>query len=75
MDPKDIARDSSGTRCVASFLVEVAEKIPLVMLPSISVLMCHLDEEVKEYWYTIIGYCISNRPFAHFKLDSKIRCF
>lgn len=45
MDPKDIARDSSGTRCVASFLVEVAEKIPLVMLPSISVLMCHLDEE------------------------------
>jgi condensin complex subunit 1 len=39
MDPKDIARDSSGTRCVASFLVEVAEKIPLVMLPSISVLM------------------------------------
>jgi condensin complex subunit 1 len=49
MDPKDIARDSSGTRCVASFLVEVAEKIPLVMLPSISVLMCHLDEEVKEY--------------------------
>ncbi|CAG2242406.1 CAPD2 [Mytilus edulis] len=45
-DPKDIARDPSGTRCISAFLVEVAEKIPLVMLPSISVLMCHLDEEV-----------------------------
>ncbi|XP_071146803.1 condensin complex subunit 1-like [Mytilus edulis] len=45
LDPKDIARDPSGTRCISAFLVEVAEKIPLVMLPSISVLMCHLDEE------------------------------
>ncbi|CAG2188708.1 CAPD2 [Mytilus edulis] len=45
LDPKESLRDPSGTRCISAFLVEVAEKIPLVMLPSISVLMCHLDEE------------------------------
>ena len=46
MDPGDLARDNSGTRAYAAFLVEIAEKIPAVMLPSISVLLCHLDAEV-----------------------------
>ena len=46
MDPQDLARDNSGTRAYAGFLVEVSEKIPAVMLPSISVLLCHLDGEV-----------------------------
>ncbi|XP_072035794.1 LOW QUALITY PROTEIN: condensin complex subunit 1-like [Amphiura filiformis] len=45
MDPQDLARDNSGTRAYAAFLVEVAEKIPAVILPSISVLLCHLDGE------------------------------
>ncbi|XP_033119867.1 condensin complex subunit 1-like isoform X2 [Anneissia japonica] len=45
MDPKDLARDNSGTRSYAAFLVELAERIPTIMLPSISVLLCHLDGE------------------------------
>ena len=46
MDGKDLARDSSGTRAYAGFLVELAERIPMLMLPTISVLISHLDEEV-----------------------------
>ena len=46
IDPQDFARDTSGTRSYALFLVELAEKVPAVMLASISVLVCHLDEEV-----------------------------
>ena len=45
-DPKDLARDNSGTRSFSTFLVEVAEKVPSVMLTNISVLMCHLEGEV-----------------------------
>ncbi|XP_071944380.1 condensin complex subunit 1-like [Antedon mediterranea] len=45
MDPKDLARDNSGTRSCAAFLVELAERIPAIMLPSMSVLLCHLDGE------------------------------
>ena len=48
MDPQDLARDNSGTRAYATFLVEIAEKVPAVMLPSISVLLCHLDGEVSD---------------------------
>ncbi|XP_022111340.1 condensin complex subunit 1-like isoform X2 [Acanthaster planci] len=45
LDPRDLARDNSGTRSYAAFLVELAEKIPGLMLPSISLLLCHLDGE------------------------------
>ncbi|XP_077998535.1 condensin complex subunit 1-like [Glandiceps talaboti] len=45
MDPKDLARDNSGTKAYAAFLVELSERIPAAMLPNISVLLCHLDEE------------------------------
>ena len=46
MDARDLTRDSSGTRAYSSFLVELAERIPEVMLPSISVLLGLLDGEV-----------------------------
>ncbi len=46
MDPRDLARDTSGTRAYAAFLVELAEKIPAVMMPHISVLLALLDGEV-----------------------------
>ncbi|XP_070560344.1 condensin complex subunit 1-like [Ptychodera flava] len=45
IDPKDLARDNSGTKAYAAFLVEMSERIPAEMLPNISVLICHLDEE------------------------------
>ncbi|XP_055958438.1 condensin complex subunit 1 isoform X2 [Patella vulgata] len=45
MDTRDVVKDSSGTRVLAQFLVELAQQLPAVMLPSISVLVCHLDGE------------------------------
>ena len=46
MDPRDLARDSSGTKAYADFLVELASRVPTLIVPSISLLMCHLDGEV-----------------------------
>ncbi|XP_071110071.1 condensin complex subunit 1-like [Haliotis cracherodii] len=43
IDSQDLSRDTSGTRAYSLFLVELAERVPAVMLPNISVLLCHLD--------------------------------
>ena len=45
---KDLSRDTSGTRAYSAFLVELAEKVPAVMMPSISVLLALLDGEVSQ---------------------------
>ncbi|EDO34797.1 predicted protein, partial [Nematostella vectensis] len=45
MDPKDLARDTSGTRAYADFIVDLASRVPTLVLQSISMLMCHLDGE------------------------------
>ena len=50
MDPRDLARDTSGTRAYADFLVELAGRVPTQIIPNISVLLCHLNGEVK-YMY------------------------
>lgn len=47
MDPRDLARDTSGTRAYADFLVELAGRVPSQIIPNISVLLCHLDGEVQ----------------------------
>ena len=47
MDPRDLARDTSGTRAYADFLVELAGQVPSQIIPNISVLLCHLDGEVR----------------------------
>lgn len=46
-DPRDLALDTSGTRCFAAFLVEVAQLVPGAVLPTISVLLPHLSGEVR----------------------------
>lgn len=46
MDPRDLSRDTSGTRAYADFLVELAGRVPSQIIPNISVLLCHLDGEV-----------------------------
>ena len=48
MDPRDLARDTSGTRAYAAFLVELAERSPAAMLKDISVLIGLLDQEVND---------------------------
>ncbi|XP_076451927.1 condensin complex subunit 1-like isoform X3 [Babylonia areolata] len=45
MDPRDAARDTSGARAYSQFLVEVGEKVPAAVLPNVSVVLSHLDEE------------------------------
>lgn len=48
MDPRDLARDTSGTRAYADFLVELSARVPTQIIPNISVLLCHLNGEVCE---------------------------
>ena len=62
MDSKDLTKDTSGTRAFAAFLVDLAEKIPDLMLPSISVLLGLLDGEVKDY---LISKTISINTYSH----------
>ncbi len=46
MDSADLSRDTSGTRAFSQFVVELAEKQPSLVLPNISLLLCHLDGDV-----------------------------
>ena len=47
VDSSDLARDTSGTRQFSLFLVELAQKIPDVVLTSMSILVPFLDQEVR----------------------------
>ncbi len=55
MDPKDLARDSSGTKSYATFLVEVSEKIPAVMMSNITVILGLLDGESYSMRNCVLG--------------------
>lgn len=46
MSSQDVAQDSSGAKSVSTFIAETAEKVPKAILPSISLLLIHLDTEV-----------------------------
>ncbi|XP_020849891.1 condensin complex subunit 1 isoform X2 [Phascolarctos cinereus] len=43
--PQELSRDTSGAKGYASFLTELAEQVPTVMMSSMSVLLDHLDGE------------------------------
>ncbi|KAL8621609.1 hypothetical protein ACOMHN_036842 [Nucella lapillus] len=45
MDPRDAVRDTTGARAYSQFLVEIGEKVPAAVLPNVSVVLAHLDEE------------------------------
>lgn len=40
-----MARDTSGTRAYSLFLLDLAERLPEGMKPSLSLLLAHLDGE------------------------------
>ncbi|XP_064081670.1 condensin complex subunit 1-like [Macrobrachium nipponense] len=44
-DAKELMKDTSGLRNFSQFIVEVAEKCPQVVMPSLSLLINFLDEE------------------------------
>ena len=45
VDPRDLARDTSSSRSYATFLAELAERMPAAFIPCISLLSVHLEEE------------------------------
>ena len=71
-DPKDLERDSSGTRAYASFLTELAERIPAVALNHMMVLLPLLDEDVR------VLLCCSdvseNVLFLLIKMGAVVQC-
>ncbi|XP_041377786.1 condensin complex subunit 1-like [Gigantopelta aegis] len=75
IDPEDLARDASGTRSYSTFLVELAEKIPAVMLSSISVLIGHLDGESYSMRNGVLGAMgeILIRVLSKDNLDDKMK--
>ncbi|KAM4636335.1 condensin complex subunit 1 [Discoglossus pictus] len=42
---QDLSRESSGVKTLATFLTEMSEQIPAIMMPSMSVLLDYLDGE------------------------------
>lgn len=52
MNSQDVAQDSSGAKSVSTFIAETAERLPKAVLPSISLLLSHLDTEVGAIRYT-----------------------
>lgn len=48
VDARELMKDTSGLRNFSQFLVEVSEKCPQVMLPSLSLLVNFLHEEVRK---------------------------
>ena len=42
VDAKEMSRDTSGTRALSQFLVEVAERMPEQLQPCLTLLMKHL---------------------------------
>jgi len=55
IDPKELARDTSGTRSYSLFLVDLAERLPEFMKPSISLLTIHLDGESYSMRKCVLG--------------------
>lgn len=45
-DSSDLMQDTSGARAYSQFLVEVAERVPELIVPAISSLAVHLEGEV-----------------------------
>lgn len=44
IDSRELSRDTSGTRSYSLFLVELAERLPENMKPSLAILSVHLGE-------------------------------
>lgn len=45
-DSSDLMQNTSGARAYSQFLVEVAERLPVLIMPAINALTIHLEGEV-----------------------------
>nr|XP_054768299.1 condensin complex subunit 1-like [Lytechinus pictus] len=75
LDSQDLTRDNSGTRSYASFLVEMAERVPDAMLPCISLILSHLDGESYTMRNGVLGVIgeIVIKVLSKEQLDSKAK--
>ncbi len=46
MNPREFSQDTSGVKNIAGFIGELAERLPAMVLPNVSLLLSHLDGEV-----------------------------
>lgn len=49
---EELAREGSGVKAFSSFLSELSTLVPETMIPNISVLLTHLDGEVKSHMFS-----------------------
>ena len=47
MDAKEAARDAAVGKAYAGFLVEIAENLPKLVMPTMSLIVGHLEGEVR----------------------------
>ncbi|CAH1774609.1 unnamed protein product [Owenia fusiformis] len=75
IDAQDLVKDASGTRGYSGFLVELAERIPAIMLPSISVILGHLDGESYMMRNGVVGVMgeIVMKVLSKEDLDDKLK--
>jgi hypothetical protein len=62
VDAKEMSRDTSGTRALSQFLVEVAERMPEQLQPCLTLLMKHLVSLSKVSYRNIkfVSKCVPN---------------
>jgi hypothetical protein len=60
-DSSDLMQDTSGARAYSQFLVEVAERVPELIVPAINALAVHLEGEVSLTFLVLVSqdhsYC------------------
>jgi condensin complex subunit 1 len=80
MNPKEFARDSSGVKNISTFIANLAEKLPLLMIPTLSVLLPHLDGEVCVVWLLcgincdVYGLCLVLHDEKRYHSSFGLRC-
>jgi condensin complex subunit 1 len=48
MKAGEFSQDTSGVKNIATFIGDLAERLPAMVLPNVSLLLTHLDGEVRE---------------------------
>ncbi|GFR90044.1 condensin complex subunit 1 [Elysia marginata] len=75
VDAKEAARDAAVGKAYAGFLVEIAEKLPKVVMPTMALLVGHLEGESYTLRNGILGMMgeILTRYICKEELDDKLR--
>ena len=69
IDPRDFVLDASGSRYFAQFLAELANLVPDLVLPSLSLLLPHLG------WYCVFFSLLCSRTHTHAQIHARTLVF